>query len=115
MVSDNIGVAAETTSSARSRDGGLVVVTTPAGLPLAVRIDDAHLRRDPQGLAEDILRLCRQSAMASGIRLRARLLESGTPAEVVESLDLPKPDDLAGEELRDDHEAYAPASWLRSV
>ncbi|RPA61141.1 hypothetical protein EF294_10935 [Gordonia oryzae] len=115
MIGEDLSDGVEETSSARSRDGAISVITTPAGLPLAVRIDDTQLRKHPQAVAADVLRLCQQSAMASAIRLRARLLDAGTPTEVVESLGLPRPDDLAGAELRDDDEADAPASWLRSV
>ncbi|MEP9393691.1 hypothetical protein ABLE92_09540 [Gordonia sp. VNQ95] len=103
------------TSSARSRDGGVSVVTTAEGLPLTVRIADARLSSPPQALADEILRLCRQSSMAAGIALRLQLAQSGTPADVLDSLGLPTPDDLAGQELRDDDDHGAPASWLRSV
>ncbi|MGC4933623.1 hypothetical protein ACLQ3C_08055 [Gordonia sp. DT30] len=115
MNSGHLGITVEESSSARSRDAGVSVVTTSTGLPLAISIDDARLRKHPQALADEVLRLCRQSAMASGIRLRARLLDAGTPPEVVESLGLPRPDELAAEELRDDHGSDAPVSWLRSV
>lgn len=102
-------------SQARSRSGAIAVVTTPAGLPVSVRIDNSQLSKQPQVLADEILRLCRQSAMAAGIRLRRELCESGASREVIDALNLPEPGDLARVEHRDDHEADATGSWLRPV
>lgn len=107
--------AATATSSARSRSGAIAVTTTAQGLPLAVRIDESQLAKAPQVLADDVLRLCKQSAMAAGVRLRAQLAASGMSPEVLESLDLPQPDDLARVEQADDATDDAPTSWLRSV
>lgn len=109
------------TSTARARDGGVSVTTTSSGLPLAIDIADTRLSRQPQALADEILRLSRRSAMAAGVRLRARLEESGTPIEVIDCLALPRPEDLAIREAHDDAvgeaetDAEAPVSWLRSV
>lgn len=102
-------------SQARSRSGALAVVTTPQGLPTSIRIDNSQLAKQPQVLATEILRLCRQSAMAAGIRLREQMAAAGTPTEVIDALRLPEPDDLARAEHLDDHEADATGSWLRSV
>ena len=104
-----------TTSSARSRCGGLAVVTTIQGLPLTVRISESQLVKSPAVLAEEILRLCKQSSMAAGISLRAELIGSGVSVDVVDSLGLPRPDELARMEMHDDHADDAPASWLRPV
>ncbi|MFT4127750.1 MAG: hypothetical protein QM662_16170 [Gordonia sp. (in: high G+C Gram-positive bacteria)] len=102
------------TSSARSRSGGLAVVTTEQGLPLAVRIDDRELGKAPGMLAEEIVQLCRQSAMAAGIRLRANLGDNGTPGEVIDALGLPTTDDLVrAEHLADDGDQ--PTTWLRTM
>lgn len=107
--------AAFQTSQARSRSGALAVVTTPQGLPVAIRIDNSQLTKQPQALANEILRLCRQSAMVAGIRLREQMTAQGTASEVIDALKLPRPDDLARAEHHDDDEADATASWLRSV
>lgn len=102
-----------TPSSARSRSGAIAVVTTPQGLPTAIAIDDSALAKDPAVLGTEILNLCRQSAMAAGIRWREELLAAGVERSVVESMKLPTPDDLARAEQVDDTESDAPASWLR--
>ena len=100
-------------SSARSRSGTIAVTTTPQGLPTSIRIDDAALDRDPAVLGTEILRLCQQAAMAAGIRWREELLAAGVERDVVESMKLPKPDDLARAEYYDDATSEAPSSWLR--
>ncbi|MEE3850995.1 hypothetical protein VZC37_11670 [Gordonia sp. LSe1-13] len=102
-------------STARSRSGALAVVTTPQGLPVSVRIDNSALSKEPSALADEILRLCRQSAMVAGIRLREQLLASGVQRDVVDAMKLPRADDLARAEQLDDHHLDAPSSWLRSV
>ncbi|MXP20562.1 hypothetical protein GIY30_04210 [Gordonia sp. HNM0687] len=107
--------AAHALSSARSRSGSLAVVTTPQGLPVSVRIDQSALGKEPAALADEILRLCRQSAMAAGIRLREQLIASGVERDVVDAMKLPRADDLARAEQLDDRDLDAPASWLRSV
>lgn len=106
---------AATPSTVRSRSGALTVTTTPQGLPLSVRIDTAALRLGPASLAEEIFRLCRQSAMTAGIRLREHLIGSGVERDVIEALRLPTADELARTELRDDHELAERTSWLRTV
>ncbi|MFC4745569.1 hypothetical protein [Gordonia hankookensis] len=107
--------AAHALSSARSRSGAVSVVTTPQGLPMSVRIDNSALSKEPTVLAGEILRLCQQSAMAAGIRLREQLVASGVARDVVDAMKLPRPDDLARAEQLDDRDHDAPASWLRSV
>ncbi|MFW0792221.1 hypothetical protein AAFP30_00265 [Gordonia sp. CPCC 205515] len=106
---------AATTSTARSTTGALAVTTTPQGLPLSVRISDRALDREPAALAEEIFRLCRQSAMVAGIRLREHLIGSGVDRDVVAAMQLPTIDDLARAEHRDDHELADRTSWLRPV
>ncbi|WP_232017071.1 hypothetical protein [Gordonia insulae] len=109
------GVDAHALSTARSRSGSLAVVTTQQGLPVSVRIDNSALAKDPAVLAGEILRLCQQSAMAAGIRLREQLIDSGVGRDVVDAMKLPRSDDLARAEQLDDHDLDAPSSWLRSV
>ncbi|MCR5979570.1 hypothetical protein GDN83_17815 [Gordonia jinghuaiqii] len=100
-------------SHARSRSAGLAVRTTAQGLPVAIRIEPSELDKNPELLAGDILRLCQQAAMSAGIRLRESLLASGVDRDLVGEMNLPRPDDLARAEWRDDEEADAPTSWLR--
>ncbi|GAB40900.1 hypothetical protein [Gordonia sputi] len=102
-------------SSARSRSGAITVVTTPQGLPTRVRIDRSQLEKRPDVLADEILRLCRQSAMAAGIRWRDELLEAGASRDVVDAMGLPTTDDLSRAEQLDDERDDVPASWLRRV
>ena len=99
--------------TARSRSGGLGVRTTAQGLPVAVRIEASELDKDPALLASDILRLCQQAAMSAGIRLRENLLAAGIDRDLVQEMQLPRPDDLARAEWRDDEEDDAPASGLQ--
>ena len=102
-------------SSARSRSGAISVVTTPQGLPTHIRIERSQLEKRPDLLADEILRLCRQSAMAAGIRWRDELLEAGATRDVVDALGLPTTDDLSRAEQFDDEHDVTPASWLRRV
>ena len=51
--------------------------------------------------------------MSAGIRLRENLLAAGIDRDLVQEMQLPRPDDLARAEWRDDEEADAPASWLQ--
>ncbi|MGV9857450.1 hypothetical protein ACWDTD_02230 [Gordonia sp. NPDC003425] len=102
-------------SSARSRSGTLAVVTTPQGLPTTVRIDRSELKKSPQVLADEILRLCRRSAMVAGLRWREELVAAGAPSEVIDTLGLPTADALAHAEQSDDEIEDAPSSWLRRV
>ncbi len=102
-------------STARSRSGAIAVTTTSQGLPVSIRLDNSALAKDPSVLAGEILRLCRQSAMAAGIRLREQLIASGAARDAVDAMKLPRPDDLARAEQLDDHDGGAPTSWLRPV
>ncbi|MFW0797744.1 hypothetical protein AAFP30_28340 [Gordonia sp. CPCC 205515] len=103
-------------TTAASRDGALRVVTTEQGLPTALTIDNAQLRRDPRALAKDVLRLCRQAAQRAGLERRAQMVEEGYPAHVIELFNLPKPEDVAREEIVTEWEdGYDTSSWMRSV
>lgn len=102
-------------AAAASRTGGLSVVTTEQGLPTSVRIEPAELHKDPAVLAAEILRLCRQAAMHAGVARREELRAAGVGADIIEQMNLPRPDDLARAEYEDDAAAGAPGSWMRSV
>lgn len=82
-------------SRATSRSGGIVVVTTPTGLPTSITFDAAELRRSADALAADVVALCRQAAMAAGVRLRQELVDNGIDSASLASTGLPTADDLA--------------------
>ncbi|MFT4043027.1 MAG: hypothetical protein QM673_07690 [Gordonia sp. (in: high G+C Gram-positive bacteria)] len=102
-------------SAARSRSGGLAVVTTPQGLPTSIRIEPSQLAKSPQVLADEILRQCRRSAMVAGLRWREELTVAGAPSDVMNALGLPTSDAVAQAEEIDDGIEDAPSSWLRRV
>lgn len=71
---------------ASSRDGGLRLRLNEQGTPLDVQIDRRRLRRDPQALAADIVRLCREGTAAAGERRLAELRRSGVPEQVLDRM-----------------------------
>lgn len=87
--------AASEPVTAQSRSGGIALVATPAGLPTAITLDAAELRRDPDRLAGEIVALCRQAAMVAGVRLRDELSRNGFDADSVAATGLPTVDELA--------------------
>lgn len=101
-------------STASSRSGAITVRTTEQGLPIGISIERSELRRDPDHLAQEILRLCKQSANRAGLERRAELVAAGVSKEVIDQFDLPKPEDVAREEDAEDYE-IEPQSWLRSI
>lgn len=102
-------------AAATSRTGTISVVTTDQGLPTSVRLDSAELRKDPAVLAAEVLRLCQQAAMHAGVARRAELEAQGVSNDIIDSMKLPRADDLARAEYEDDAGAGAPGSWMRSV
>jgi hypothetical protein len=102
-------------AAATSRTGNIAVVTTDQGLPTSVRIEPTELRKDPAVLAAEVLRLCRQAAMNAGVARREELRAGGVSNEIIDSMNLPRPDDLARAEYEDDTAAGAPGSWMRPV
>lgn len=90
---------------AESPCGGLAVTTTAQGLPLSVTIGDGHLRRPPEVLAGDLLRLCRRASLSAGADLRSRLAAAGVERGDLDLMGLPTTDDLARVELDDDRAA----------
>ncbi|OBI95839.1 hypothetical protein [Mycobacterium asiaticum] len=101
----------------RSRTGTIAVVTTERGLPTALKIDRSELDRPPQELANDILALCRLSAMRAQVAYRRELVGRGFTASVIRELGLPTEEDLAQAEeaLLGDDDDEAPPTWMRSV
>jgi len=100
----------------RSRRGTISVLTTERGLPVALRLDAAELKKPPQQLAQDIMSLCRLSAARAQVAHRRELAEKGFSAEVVRSLNLATEEDLtrAETDVFGDEEDL-PSSWMRSV
>lgn len=98
-----------------SVDGKIAIKTTDQGLPLAVRIDPAELAgRNPEELAQKILRLCKRAADRSALAMRAELESKGVRREVIARIGLPTPEEVARRELQDELErGVEPASWVR--
>ncbi|WP_158636112.1 hypothetical protein [Tsukamurella sputi] len=76
---------------ATSANGGLRVRANDQGTPLQIAIERTELRREPQDLADAIVRLCRQAAITAGLRRRAELERAGVGADVVRAMRLPEP------------------------
>ncbi|MFJ4658118.1 hypothetical protein ACIP5Y_43200 [Nocardia sp. NPDC088792] len=99
-----------------SRTGAIVVTTTEQGLPRALSVDRDRLRDDPELLAGEILRLCRQSAMRAGVERRAALRAAGLSPELLALTGLPTVDEVTKQEYaaEQDYE-NEPDSWLRPI
>ncbi|MEV3963160.1 hypothetical protein AB0M34_20050 [Nocardia sp. NPDC050193] len=101
---------------AHSLTGTIRVRTTEMGLPVAISVEPAQLRRDPDALAGEILRLCRQSAARAALERRKQLQEAGFTAEMLRSTGLPTEVEVARQEIVDEQDYDTePESWLRSV
>jgi hypothetical protein len=86
------------------------------GLPVAISVEPGQLRRDPDALAGEILRLCKQSAARAGLERRKQLQEAGFTAEMLRSTGLPTEAEVARQEIVDEQDYDTePESWLRSV
>lgn len=104
------------TSVAMSRSGAITVETTETGLPLRVQLDRAELRRAPEDLAAEVLRLCRQAADRAGARRRAQLAEAGVSADLLALTGLPTAAEAQRRALIDEQEYdVEPESWLRTL
>ncbi|WP_225729883.1 MULTISPECIES: hypothetical protein [unclassified Nocardia] len=102
--------------TAASRTGAISVRTTEQGLPLGVSIEPTELKGDPQQLASEILRLCKQAANRAGIARRTELAAAGVPASSLALMGLPTPEEVARQEIAQEAEYETePQSWLRSV
>ncbi|MGW5385217.1 hypothetical protein [Nocardia sp. NPDC003963] len=101
---------------AHSLTGTIRVRTTEMGLPVALSVEPAQLRRDPDALAGEILRLCRQAAARAGLERRKQLQEAGFTAEMLRTAGLPTEAEVARREIVAEQEYDTePESWLRSV
>ncbi|WKG03096.1 hypothetical protein [Mycolicibacterium sp. HK-90] len=100
----------------QSPGGTISVRTTERGLPVALRIDPAELKKPPAQLADEIMALCRLSAARAQVERRRDLTEKGYSTSVIDPLRLATEDDLARAEdqvLGDEDEL--PTTWSRSV
>ncbi len=95
---------------ATSTNGGLRVRANDQGTPLHIAIERTELRREPQDLADAIVRLCRDAATTAGLRRRAELERAGVGPEVLRALRLPEPPEVAPP-AHDD----TVGTWLRRV
>lgn len=102
-----------TTGEAALRGGDIAVTATDSGLPAAVHVTPDQLRRNPEDLADDILRLCRLAADRAGLRRREYLAGLGLDEDTLNLLGLPTKQALEQSELADETEHdYEPRSWL---
>ncbi|MBS4101182.1 hypothetical protein [Tsukamurella paurometabola] len=95
---------------ATSTNGGVRVRANDQGTPLHIAIERTELRREPQDLADAIVRLCREAATTAGLRRRAELERAGVGPEVLRALRLPEPAAVPAPEADD-----AVGTWLRRV
>ncbi len=102
--------------TATSRTGSITVRTTEQGLPLGISVDAAELKRDPQALASEVVRLCKQAANRAALARRKEFEEAGVAPDMLRMMRLPTVEEVAQAELReeDDYETE-PESWLRSI
>ena len=97
---------------ATSTNGGLRVRANDQGTPLHIAIERTELRREPQDLADAIVRLCRSAATAAGLQRRAELQRAGVGEEVLRAMRLPSPPpDTPAQPVADG----SVDTWLRRV
>ncbi|MFQ6395300.1 hypothetical protein ACLMAJ_17755 [Nocardia sp. KC 131] len=104
------------TGAATSSAGSVTVEATETGLPTAISIDRDELRRHPDEVAREIMKLTTRAADRAKLARRAELAEAGVDAEIMARLGLPTADEVARAELDEDEDEmeYQPGSWLRS-
>ncbi|AUN41927.1 hypothetical protein ASU32_19570 [Tsukamurella tyrosinosolvens] len=95
---------------ATSTNGGVRVRANDQGTPLHIAIERTELRREPQDLADSIVRLCREAATAAGLRRRAELERAGVGPDVLRAMRLPEP---AAAPVPESDESVD--TWLRRV
>ncbi|MFI9506342.1 hypothetical protein [Nocardia sp. NPDC052566] len=102
--------------TAASLSGSISVRTTDQGLPLGISIEPSELRRDPQALAAEVLRLCKQAANRAGLAKREELAAAGMTGDMLTLMGLPTREEVARQEIAEEEEYDTePRSWLRSV
>lgn len=96
--------------------GSIVVRTSEMGLPLGITVEPDQLRRDPDQLAAEILRLCGQSAARAGLARREYLKAAGYSPEALALTGLPTEREVAAAEIVAEQEyENEPQSWLHSI
>jgi hypothetical protein len=103
--------------SLHSPSGGIHVRATERGLPIALKLDEAELSKDPMQLARDILFLCQLWAKRAQVARRRDLIARGFSPAVVRSLNLSTEEEVARAEAQlcgDDADA-SPDTWMRPV
>ncbi|MCV7067962.1 hypothetical protein H7H51_23755 [Mycolicibacterium farcinogenes] len=104
------------TQPVQSPGGTISVRTTERGLPVALRIDRAELRKSPTQLADEIMALCRLSAARAQVQRRRDLTEKGYSTSVIDPLRLATEQDLSrAEDEVLGEEDELPPTWSRSV
>ncbi|MEV0252254.1 hypothetical protein AB0H76_37100 [Nocardia sp. NPDC050712] len=102
--------------TAAARSGAISVRTTEQGLPLGITVEPAELQRDPRGLAEEVLRLCKSAAAQAGLARRAELEARGASKEALALMGLPTPEEVSRQEYVEEQEYETEQqSWLRPI
>lgn len=100
----------------QSAGGTISVSTTERGLPVALRLDPAELKKPPAQLAGEIMALCRLSAARAQVARRRELIEKGYGTSVIDPLQLATEQDLVrAEDEVLGAEDEPPATWGRTV
>lgn len=101
--------------SVQSRTGSISVTATEHGVLTQLGIDQHELTRPPQELADEILALCKLSAMRQQVARRQEILREPYGPEIVRAMELPTPEQLeAAEEAVLDFDEQ-PVTWMRRV
>jgi hypothetical protein len=112
-VSEHSDFATYSTGEAALRGGGITVTATDSAVPLIIRVTSGQLRRDPDDLGADILRLCKLAANRAGLLRRAYLADIGVPESALDLLELPSLAAVEQFEIAAEFEhEYEPRSWL---
>lgn len=99
----------------RSPSGSISVVTTERGLPVALKIDPRELKKSPKHLADEILALCRLSAMRAQVEHRKEMKAQGHDPGTIEVMRLATESELAAAEDAMFGDSDLPESWMRPV
>ena len=100
---------------ARTPTGSISVVTTASGLPTALKIDPRELKKAPRQLADEILALCRLSAMRGQVAHRRDMVEQGYSSSTISVMNLATEEQLVKTEEEMFGDEDLPDSWMRSV
>ncbi len=90
-------------------------MTTEQGLPVALQIDPRELKKAPQHLANEILALCRLSAMRIQVAHRNEMKAQGSDLAIIDAMKLARESELIAAEDALFGDSELPDSWMRSV